>query len=239
MWPSVSKPNMPCGCVLLAYVGLSIFDGLPRTIHYRIEAFENKSWGFHHVERESILCTTSVSADGSRHNRCFGTSSRYWVIPQKGFRVRTLYARPAHAGYEIDDANRTATGGPCSCTWTAPSLLLDDKDCLQSAKRLLGHAQPAGEGLILGHRVIRFTARRRTLHRRDAETETIALAPDLGCEALEHSDYTLGFLGIPYRGWRYRVLSYEPGEPQASTLQLPADYQVRAPSSVVLPGQAP
>jgi hypothetical protein len=96
-------------------MGLSIWDGLPRTIQFEIHEWQNKSWGLHNVDRRKVICETAISNDGSRMNKCGYTDFRYWVIQKGSGSDRTLYVRPTNVGYAIDDANHTATGGDCKC----------------------------------------------------------------------------------------------------------------------------
>jgi hypothetical protein len=220
---------MPCGCVLLAYYGLGILDGLPRTIHYQIDRFENTSWGFHKTWRETINGTAYISADGSRLNVASSASFRHWVIPDGSSRMRSLYLSGPNEGYEIDQEARTVTGGPCACTWTRFELDRDDPTCVQSASSMIDDPHLEREGRIAGHRVLWFSASRPLPPPRARRTVSVALAPGLACEALEHSHIETGFLDIPYRTWRYRVVSYQAGEPPPDTFRLPPGYRIKKP----------
>ena len=124
---------MPCGCVLMAYLGLSIWDGPPRTLRFQIDAWQNQSWGFHDVARQRVRCEVAVASDGSRMNRCEHESFRYYFLRGGQGMLRTLYLRPGNAAFQIDDAARTVHGGPCSCTWEPLTALPDDHECSQTA----------------------------------------------------------------------------------------------------------
>ena len=220
---------MPCGCVLLAYYGLSILDGLPRTIHYQIDQFENTSWGFHKTQRVTINGTAYISADGSRRNDVSSSSFRHWFIPDGSSRMHSLYLGGPNEGYEIDHESRTVTGGPCACTWTRLELDRNDPTCVRTANGMVRDPHLEQEGRIAGNRVLWFSADIALPPPGTRRTVRLALAPALACEALEYSIGDTGFLDIPYRSWRYRVVSYQPGEPPPGTFRLPPGYQIKKP----------
>jgi hypothetical protein len=214
--------HMPCGCVLLAYLGLSIWDGQPRTIWYEMDSWQNLSWGLHNIDRQRTRCETAISRDGSRMNRCEGEYLRHYFIPRGHTTMRTLYLRREKAGFSIDDANRTIRGGPCACTWEPIRAYDDDHQCARTAEARLPGSKFAGNGQIAGHSVLRF----RLVDEEQTERE-LALAPTAGCEVMEEIDTWKGTLGIPGAKWHYIVTSYTSGEPNPSEFQIPAGYALR------------
>jgi len=200
---------MPCGCALLAYLGLSILDGRPRTLAFEIYDWQNTSWGFHAIDRTLTRCKVAISSDGSRMNRCESDSFHHYLILDQHFTEHTLYSRPENAGYRIDDMTGTAHGGHCSCTWESGRLDEGDIDCRRTAEELLPQSHPAGTGELIGQPVVRYQAINESGTMRE-----LALARNLGCEVLEDVHTWKGTLGIPGAKWRYVVTSYTPGEPK-------------------------
>lgn len=56
---------MPCGCALLAYLGLSQQVGASsaRTIAFDMDWWDNNSWGVHNIVRDQISGTIAVFSD--------------------------------------------------------------------------------------------------------------------------------------------------------------------------------
>jgi hypothetical protein len=99
---------MPCGCALLAYIGLSVLNS-PATVEFQLEHWENKSFGFHDIDRQRIWGTVAESGDGSRSNNIGGTYYRYYFARNGQFSAHAIYLRPSNIAYEVDDAAKTAT----------------------------------------------------------------------------------------------------------------------------------
>lgn len=214
---------MPCRCVLLAYMGLSIWDGAPRTIQYEIDDWRNDSWGLHNIERRTIRCETAIAGNGSRMNKCVYESFHHYLLRSASGSIRDLYIQPTHSGYSIDDKNRIASGGECKCTWDAPRQMPDDGACSQTAAQRLNRPERVGTNRIAGAVVVEYRSEEAygTFRR-------ISLAPEYGCEVMEQVDRTKGTLGIPGSQWRYRVTSYKPGEPSRSVFEVPPGYRVES-----------
>lgn len=211
---------MPCRCVLLAYLGLPIFDGLPRTIHFEINDWNNRSWGLYDIERRTDRCETAISENGSRKNKCDFKLFHHYLIPYGGGSWHSLYLQPAHAGYSIDDKTRVARGGPCPCSWDTRRQEPDDSTCSQTAEMLLPGGERLGGGRIGGALVERY-------QRVDGvATNQLSLAPKYGCEVMESVEWRKGTLGIPAAYRRYRVTLYRPGEPDKSAFELHPGYRV-------------
>src|SRR5438128_1027881 len=104
---------MPCGCALLAYLSLQIWDGLPRTLQFQIDSWQNYSWGLHEIYRERGRCTVAISSDGSRMNRCTHELFRHYFIPAERGSYHSVYLRSENSGFGLNDTTRSAYGGPC------------------------------------------------------------------------------------------------------------------------------
>jgi hypothetical protein len=214
---------MPCGCVLLAYLGLSILDGPPRTLRFEITYWRNQSWGLHNIDRSETRCNVAIARDSSRSNRCESENFRFYFVPNAHWASHSLYNRSEHTGFEIDDAARSASGGPCACTWESQRLEAGDTDCTTSAARNLGvPGRPVGTGFVAGHQVLRYVA-----PTEDGGRQEVSLAPALDCEVMEAVHVWKGTVGIPGAKWHYVVTDYVPGEPDKSQFQIPAGYSVR------------
>jgi hypothetical protein len=202
-------------------MGLSILDGPPRTLHFEINEWANKSWGFHSIDRRTINCETAISANGSRMNRCDIEVFHHYLIPYARSSEHTLYLQPTHSGYSIDDETRTLRGGKCACSWETEQFKPDDLNCSQTARTLLPGGTYLGSDRIAGRLVMRYrdVGEDGTLHQ-------LSLAPELKCEVMDALVRWKGTLGIPGAQWRYRVTSYTPGEPPGTVFQIPAGYRV-------------
>ncbi|MGC4050081.1 MAG: hypothetical protein QM757_11910 [Paludibaculum sp.] len=212
---------MPCGCVLLAYLGLSILDGAARTVSFEMDSWENASWGLHNFKRVSVVGEVAISADGSRRNTIEVRHFTHILIPAGGGKMSSLYLRPSNSGYTFDDEQRTGFGGECLCTWKLSLLGSDDARCTKSARSQIQGGIYMGEGQIAGRRVVRYLGRSE-----DGREDRIAYAPDLACEVFEEVHVLAGTFGIPATYSRYRVTFYEPGEPPGSRFRMPAGYTV-------------
>lgn len=211
---------MPCECVLLAYLGIyGIWDGAACTLHYHVDEWRNRSWGFHDIERSRIQCDAAISSDDSRMNRCEYDSFRYYFVPAGRGTAHTLYLRPENTGFTIDDARHSVKGGPCSCTWPFARALPDDDQCTRTAAVQLGERAPIGTGQVAGYHVIRYRAVAES-----GITIELSLAPALNCEVMDEVETWPGTLGVPGAKWHYRVTSYKPGEPDRTLFRLPAGY---------------
>jgi hypothetical protein len=214
---------MPCGCVLIAYLGLStIWDGSARTLRFQIDGWQNQSWGLHAIDRQRIRCEVAVASDGSRMNRCEYELFHHYFFPDGRGMDRNLYLRSENAGFHIDDTTRMVRGGPCSCTWKPVSALADDNKCRRTAEARLSEGKSIGTGQIAGYEVVQY----RAVDEKGAETR-LSLAPGLACEVMEEIHTSPGTLGIPGAKWQYRVTSYKPGEPDRNAFRLPVGYTVQ------------
>lgn len=210
---------MPCGCVLLAYAGLSFLDGQPRTIHFQIDRWENNSWGFHNVERDIAGGTVAISSDGSRSNVLEFESRKFYFISQGHFRSHSLYRRRENIGYRIDDQARTVHPVPCSCTWTPAELRQDDPDCSQTASAYF-NGKRISYATVAGISVVRY----RLVD--ESTSEEMALAPLLGCDIMDHERTTFNDFGLPTSYYHLAVTTYVPGEPDPVLMMLPQGYQI-------------
>jgi len=145
---------MPCGCVWLAYVGLSIWDGAPRTIHFDIDEWKNGSWGLHAIDRRALQCVTALSMNGSRANQCSWELFHHYFIPYERGSAHSVYSQPAHSAYSIDDEHRTARGGECPCSWEPERLKPDDSICSRTAEARLADGKYIGSDRIEGRFVV-------------------------------------------------------------------------------------
>lgn len=132
-----------------------------------------------------------------------------------------MYNRSDHAGFDIDDARRTARGGPCRCTWEPSSAAPDDDKCTRTAKARLGNSKPAGTGRVAGFDTVQY----RSIDEGGTEDE-LSLAPALACEVMEEVHTWPGTFGIPGAKWRYTVNSYQAGEPDPKLFRVPDGYKV-------------
>ena len=204
-------------------MGLSIWDGAPRTIQVEIDDWSNQSWGLHDVDRMTIRGEIAVSGNGSRMGKFDAEWFHYYLIRYSGRAYHTLYVLPIHSGYSIDDKNRIAYGGECACSWDAERQKPDDSNCSQSAAIRLPGGKRVGSSRIAGALVVQYR------HVNDKGTiRQLSLAPEHGCEVMEDLQRSKGTLGIPSALRRYRVTSYRPGEPDKSLFVLPAGYRVEA-----------
>jgi hypothetical protein len=203
-------------------MGLSIWDGLPRTLHFEIDNWENKSWGLHAIDRRTTQCETAISANGSRMNTCNFEEFHHYLVPYARGSEHTLYVQPIHSGYSIDDVARMARGGECACSWDTEQIKSDDSRCSQTASERLPGSTNFGSGRIAGAVVVRY-------HNvdKDGTVHQLALAPELRCEVMEEILRWKGTVGIPGAQWRYRVTSYQPGEPDPRVFELPAGYSIQ------------
>ena len=211
--------KVPCGCVLMAYMGFAtILDGTPGTFRYEIERWSNDSWGLHNIQRDRMRGETAVRADGSRSNRVEQESFRYFFVPTgKRWVFRSLYLRSEGVGYQIDEEERTVSGGPCGCTWEDDRVVADDGRCSRAAARY-GMTERVGYGRVIGYEVARYQSE-------DGYSE-IAFSTGLGCQVMEKVETTPGTLGIPGSKWHYRLTGYTAGEPDAAKFRLPEGYRV-------------
>lgn len=207
---------MPCGCVLLAYMGLSILDGMPRALQLQINSWENRSWGIHNIDRSRTRCDVSISIDGSRMNRCKEETFTGYFIPRDQWNWHSIYLRPDNVAFRIDDAAHTVQGGDCRCTWQLLLPHSQDSECTRTAQQYSAAAKRQTDSQVLGHRVVRY----RAIDKEGTEIE-LSLAPALGCEVMEHVKTWAGTLGIPGAKWHYRVTAYRAGEPDREVFSLP------------------
>lgn len=214
---------MPCGCVLIAYLGLStIWDGSARTLGFQIDHWQNQGWGLHNISRQRTRCEVAVASEGSRMNRCEDESFRNYFLSDGRSASRSLYLRAENAAFLIDEATRTVHGGPCSCTWTPLRALPDDGECRRAAAARLSQGKRIGTGRIAGYGVVHY----RAVDEEGVETR-LSLAPGLACEVMEQIHTWPGTLGIPGAKWHYQVTFIRPGEPDARLFRLPAGYVVQ------------
>lgn len=215
---------MPCGCVLIAYLGLhTIWDGTPRTIRYEIDSWQNHTWGLHNIDRQRHSCEVAVATDGSRRNRCQSEVFKHYFILDRRLSFDNLYLRSTNSAFSIDHPARAIDGGPCTCTWQPlKALLSDGGDCQRTAEARLPGAEYNGTGQVSGHPVVHYR-----VVETDGSTTDLSLAPGLACEVMEEVSTLPGTLGIPGAKWHYRVTSYKSGEPDASLFQLPAGHTIQ------------
>ena len=198
---------------------VTLFDESPRTVRFEIERWSNDSWGLHNIERDLMWGETAVRADGSRSNRVEQESFHHFFVPAgKRWVYRSLYLRTEGVGYQIDEVERTVSGGPCGCTWTPDRLKADDGGCSGAAARY-GMTERIGFGRVIGYEVARY-------RRRDGYSE-VSFATGLGCQVMEQVETTPGTFGIPGSKWHYRVTGYTAGEPDAAKYRLPAGYRLQ------------
>ncbi len=202
-------------------MGLSIWDGSPRTIHFEIDDWSNTSWGLHAIDRRTIVGETAISENGSRTNKWDFELFHHYLIRYGGGSEHTLYVQPTHTGYSIDDGGRIVDGGSCGCTWETAQLKSDDSSCSQTAAERLPGGDRIGSGRIAGALVTQY---RRVDDR--GTVSLLSLAPEFRCDVMEEIKRWKGTLGIPGAQWRFRVTSYKPGEPDKSVFELPAQYRV-------------
>ena len=205
----------------MAYLGLSILDGQPRTVQLEIDDWWNTSWGFHAIDRRRISCEVAIASDGSRMNRCDYEALSHYLIPNGRHRYHTIYLRPLHRAYEIDDANHLANGGDCDCTWKTETLKQTDPECTGAAQAVLITPKRLGTEQMAGHRVVRYRE-----DDDDGNSLEVAMAPSAGCEVFEEVRTSRGTFGIPGARRRYRVTSYAAGEPDARLFRIPEGYSV-------------
>src|SRR5450759_1272659 len=110
---------MPCTCALIAYMGLTqMLGSVPaRTVGFQVDAWENKSWGFHNIDRRTIAGTVAVSGDGSRHSKLSAIFYRYFLIAKGDDEMETIYRRADRAAYRFDDGGNVITVLQCPCSW--------------------------------------------------------------------------------------------------------------------------
>ena len=140
----------------MAYLGLSILDGPPRTVQLEIDDWQNTSWGLHAIDRRRISCEVAIASDGSRMNRCDYEALSHYLIPNGRHRYHTIYLRPPNKAYEIDDVNHVANGVECDCTWNTETLKQTHPECTGAAQALLTTPKRIGTEQMAGHRVVRY-----------------------------------------------------------------------------------
>jgi hypothetical protein len=213
---------VPCSCVLLAYLGLSIWDGLPRTLQFQIDSWQNNSWGLHDIGRARTRCEVAIASDGSRMNRCEHDSFRHYFIHTGHGVYHTLYLPSDSIGFFLDDAARIAHEDRCKCTWESFRTIADDEECSRTAVARMPGAKKIGEAQEAGYSVVRY----RAVDRQGREIQ-ISLAPSLDCELMEEVRTSPGTLGIPGAKWRYYVTAYKAGEPDRNIFLVPPGYAVK------------
>jgi hypothetical protein len=211
-----------CGCALLAYLGFwQLTADLPRTVVFDAEQWENHSWGLHNIERSLARGTVAVSADGSRANTLYAAHYEHYLFKQVDSVTRTVYLRPAHVAYRVDEKARTTVRISCNCTWDGVTPPASDAECSTVAKVALGDgARRIGVDVVAGIPVIRYKV---TKGRSEHEG---AFAPKYGCDFLEEIRGVYNMIGLPISRYHFVVRSYAPGEPLASAFQPPAGYSV-------------
>jgi hypothetical protein len=59
------------------------------------------------------------------------------------------------------------------------------------------------------------------------EQQQLGFSPELGCEVMEEISERYWIFGIPNSRWRFRVTSYQSGEPDPAVFELPAGYRIQ------------
>ena len=213
---------MPCACALLAYAGLAILDGVPRTLRIQIDEWVNRSWGIHNIDRYSNVCEVAVARDGSRSTRCESRSYRHLVLPSRDCDLHSIYQRGPHVAFRLDHEQRVAEGGPCACTWEAERAgQWSTADCLRRAQAEMDGPKRVGFAKVAGEHVVRYRATTS-----DGAVDEKAYAPNAGCELMESVQTYPGTWVIPGARRRYRVASLVRGEPDARVFQVSPGYRV-------------
>ena len=202
-------------------MGLSIWDGAPRTIQFSIDHWWNDSWGLHNIERRTIRCETAIASNGSRMNKCDSDLFHHYLLRYASFSTHDVFIQPTHSGYEIDDKKRIASGGKCECTWDAVRQPPDDGSCSKTAALRLNLPRRVGASHIANAVVVEYQT-----DNMDGTSRRLSLAPQYGCEVMEEVVTRKGTLGIPGSRWQYRVTSYQQGEPPRSVFELPPGYSI-------------
>src|SRR5579871_6829432 len=156
----VSNSSVPCGCLLIAYLGIplasGIWDGLPRTLTFEVDSWWNKSWGLDDVDHYHSRCEVAVASEGSRMNRCEYASFHHYILVEYEGKIWNIYRHSDHSGFTVDESRRTAEGGPCSCIWRSSRAPADDDRCTRSAQMRLPNSRLAGFGQVAGYSTVRY-----------------------------------------------------------------------------------
>ena len=209
---------MSCGCALLAYALTQVSYDRPATLTFEIENWENRSPGIHDIDRMTGTGRIAISADGSTAHRLESKRYRYYFILNYAFPFHAIYDRPHHIGYRIDDVARAVTLDRCACTWEFPPSPPASADC--AGRVTESESYKTSRGQSTGVAVIRYHRAGKDEHHK------IAFAPGHACQIMEESRTRYNSLGWPTSSFRFRILTYAPGEPSRDHFATPPNYAI-------------
>lgn len=196
------------------YVGLwQLVAGAPAVLEFEYEAWENRSFGFHNIERTTARGTIAISADGSRANNVRATSYALYFWPAgEDWQERTIYSAPEQRGYRIDVKEGKVYSFRLRRNPDPPNA-----DCVAEAARLLGDELGEPRYLTVDRvRVVRFSWGG-SASRREAD-----FALDHGCQVMRSEETHYNSIFLPTSSTRFRVTKYTPGEPSRDRFVVPA-----------------
>jgi hypothetical protein len=211
--PAASPPwNVPGAC-------LTPQGTLCRTIRWEYTGWENRSWGFHAIERQNGSNTLAYRRDGAALERHTSRSFKNYVIPLASWDISKIKLPAQHETIEIDHTARSYDTHP-GVRGGYPVWDPNDPDCIQNAKAFgLSDLKRADEVVIAGVRSIEYTGVRSSTSR-----TTVALAPSLGCTQMRYTYRDYNRFGLPTASTQFDVVSVQVGDPDPALFQVPKDY---------------
>jgi hypothetical protein len=193
---------------------------LCRTIRSEGSGWENRSWGFHAVERWHGSTTLSYRRDGAWLERNARQSFKNYVVPAGSWDLAKIKLPGQNETIEIDHTAREyeirsgVRGG--FAVWDP-----DDADCAKlAAKFALSGLKHIGEVVIAGVRAIEYTGKRSSTNR-----IMVALAPSLGCAQIRYIERDYNRFGLPTSFHRFEAVSVQIGEPDTTLFRVPSGYR--------------
>jgi hypothetical protein len=196
-------------------------NGTPcRTLTFESSGWENRSWGFHAVDRYADRTIAAVRSDGSALLRIAHRGFKYHLIPSGSY-DRTRVVLPAkRETFEIEHSLKETRelGG----VWSFADYWTDETDCNERATMAGARWRRTSNNLtVAGERAIEYlyeTPDHRIVQR-------IAFAPSLGCSAVEYRLSQRNAAGLPISENYLKLVSATLGEPEAVLFAIPSDYR--------------
>jgi hypothetical protein len=193
---------------------------LCRTIRWEGSGWENRSWGFHAIERWRGSTTLSYRRDGAWIERNARRTFRNYVVSTARWDVTQIKVPDRKETIELDNAShefeiRPGVRGGVA-VWDS-----DDPDCAKLATKFeLSELTRLGEVMIAGVRAIEYRGKRSATRR-----ITVALAPSLGCTQLRSLDRDYNRLGLPTSWNSFEAVEIRVGEPDPTLFEIPKGYR--------------
>jgi hypothetical protein len=212
---------MPCGCALAAFISvIRLLDSGVGTATFEMEKWDVQN-GFQEVQHYQLSGTMGASRSGSRFHQIHAVVFRHYFLPDLDNTEHSILRKSDDLYYVVDHSTKVAEQFRCACSWQEPDPPPYDEACRSAAELLHPTAESLGFGKIAGFGVVRYKAFS------ESQYDEFALAPQLGCEVLEHRATTYNTWGFPTSHLYFVVRSYLPGDPPAELFQPPEGYAVR------------